>query len=119
MTTEEMGKRIVEFVAGRGSTSFPEIIAAIGSEAVGDQEWHIAPNTILWVNMSPRFIDAFQLVKPMVWPTPSSPLVYAMDGAMLDPPVAKRISRGGYKTPHWMPVVFNLSDAQQKARRKR
>ena len=118
MTVEEMSERIVEFVAHRSGASFPEIIGELGPEAEGDLQWSIAPNTILWVGLSEKFVKAFQLAKPIVRPHPADPLVYLMDGAALQLPIAKRIRKEGYKREHWFPVVFNLSDEEKARRRK-
>jgi hypothetical protein len=117
MTTEEMSEKIVDFVAHRSGASFPEIIGALGPEAEGDGQWAIAPNTILWVGLSEKFVRAFELVKAKVRPFPADPIVYLMDGAALQMPIAKSIRKEGYKQERWLPVVFNLKD-EEKTRRK-
>ena len=113
MTEEQMADRIVEFVRDRPAASFPEIMAAVGPEAKGEFEWSIAPNTILWVGLSEKIIKAFQMVKDRVRPHPSGALVYLMDGAALTLPIAKSLTKQGYKKPHWFPVVFHVPDTDE------
>jgi hypothetical protein len=110
VTEGQMAERIVEFVRDRPAASSPEIMGAVGPESKGKFEWSIAPNTVLWVGLSEKIINAFRLVKDRVRPHPSDALVYLMDGAALTLPIAKRLTKQGCKKPHWSPVVFHVPD---------
>src|SRR5262245_65092617 len=109
MTTEQMADAIVEAVRVRGyGVSFVELQDAIGDESRGDLAWEIVPNVVIWSGMSEQFLDALKLTRHRIEPTPTSRLVYLCDGAVLPYPLAKQLSKKGYKKPHWCPVAFNL-----------
>lgn len=61
---------------------------------------------ILWVDVSQEFIDEIgQLVSEgIITFQGCSPLIYSIDGKMLNLPIAK--SFRDYKKPRWLPVVF-------------
>jgi hypothetical protein len=66
------------------------------------------PNLILWLGMSPAWIETLNelFATGLLWRQPCSVLSYAVDGALLHLPVAKRPPKHGYATPHWGPVCF-------------
>lgn len=66
------------------------------------------PNLILWSGMSQDWADVMKEVQAtgLVTIEPASLLVYMIDGAVPDMPVAKRLPKGGYATEHWAPVCF-------------
>jgi len=120
MTAQEMADRILDLIAMRGDSTFAEISNVIGEEAKGDLQWEISPNTILWTGMSQTLRDAFKIAHDKIVPHPTHFLVYLYDGAALQLPVAKTVSKTGFKKPHWLPVVFRFRNrAEQLERRKR
>jgi hypothetical protein len=80
-----------------------------GEEAKGSYCMEYPPNCIWWVGMSEKMIDAIELCqkRKSIEPGYAHYLVYLIDGGMLKFPIAKRLPKGGYKKPHWVPVVFN------------
>lgn len=83
-------------------------IDTAGTESIylGDDQ-----NLILWTGMSTQFsVEVIALKEhPEVEIHPTSVLTYLVDGGALTLPVAQRPPRGGYKSPHWSPIVFNLT----------
>jgi hypothetical protein len=117
MTVEEMSQRIVAAVRDiGGGVSFVEIVSAVGEEAKGDLRigWPEL-NVQLWFGVSEDFINAFNLAKQHIYPHSSDFMVYMMDGAVPDMPVAKQL-RKRYKEPHWLPVVWWPRSAKQPKR---
>lgn len=107
VTSEPMAKLILQMVTERQTVTFAEIADAIGQDAHGDITWSIAPNIVLWVGLSEALMNAFETLRHQIEPYPTNLLVYLHDGAALKLPVAKRVTKKGYKEPHWLPVVFN------------
>lgn len=97
------------YVVEQDFVSFPEIQRQLapfmpveGTDAVTLADM---PNAVLWVGMSPQFVTILQelLAEHRVQFAPSTPFVYAIDGGMLQFPVARRMPRGGdFKDPHWV-----------------
>lgn len=111
MTTQEMANKILEAVQGYGpGASFVDIVNVCGKEAQGDRvmTFPTRDNTVLWDGVSEMFIDAFNLVKSQMAIAPSTVLLYAMDGTILDLPIAHRPGKTDYKKPHWYPVTFRM-----------
>lgn len=115
-TVEGMAKAIHEYIKDMGSgVSFVEVEHNI--DGFEDREGNmlcVAPNVLLWV-MSPVAVQATVMLntKRLVEFTPASPLIYMFDGRSLGLPVAKRIPKGGYKTPHWFPVALGTPESRQ------
>jgi hypothetical protein len=80
----------------------------IGEPALGTMEISIAPNVVIWAGVSPAFCEAVNIMKTgqRVSMRPSVPLVYFVDGKVLTYPLARRIPKGGYKSPRWIPAVW-------------
>ena len=106
MTTEEMARRIVEFTREKPGASLFELTRLFGEEARGYLAWEIVPNVIAWQGMSQQFLDALRLAFKYIEPRPASALVYWIDGVVCSLPQAKNLPAKGYKTLHWLPVVF-------------
>ncbi|HSY32530.1 MAG TPA: hypothetical protein VLA42_11100 [Verrucomicrobiae bacterium] len=108
MTVQEMARKILDFVDGWQPATFYELIEHLGTEAKGDQAVEIPtyPNVWAWDGVSSKFIDALNLIKSKLCPNTTDPLVYLMDGGILNLPIAKKIAP--YKTPHWLPVTLNI-----------
>lgn len=73
-------------------------------------------NTILWADVSEKFIDAFNLVKQRMYPQPADALIYMMDGKFVRLPIARRLGKKDYKTPHWLPVTFQMKTPSEMDR---
>jgi hypothetical protein len=67
-------------------------------------------NLIVWLGMSEAFCDLMQRLfrEQRLFAHPSSYLSYMMDGRLPGLPLAKRPPKGGYRTPHWVPVCLRL-----------
>jgi hypothetical protein len=118
MTTQELADKILEVVRGYGpGASFVDITNVCGAEALGDRvaSFPDRDNTILWVDVSEKFIDAFNLVKHQIALEPSSVLIYMMDGQFVRLPIAKRPASKDYKKPHWFPVTFRMKSPSELA----
>jgi len=117
MTVDEMAECIVRTVNNMGGgVTFAEIVNAIGSEANGDRQLgRLDLNVVLWSGVSEAFVDAFTLAKSRIYPVQTQFLVYAMDGALLNLPIAKQLNKP-YKKTHWLPVVFSSRPAKQGKR---
>jgi hypothetical protein len=70
------------------------------------------PNIILWTGMSQEFADALEAVlnSPDISVTSGQFLCYLADGGALTLPIVNRPPKGGYKKPHWLPVVFTAKN---------
>jgi hypothetical protein len=73
----------------------------------GDLEWLNSYDRLLWSGISQEAVDALNslLKAGEVHMKPTMPLVYMCDGVMIRLPTVKRAVK--YKSPHWLPVVFN------------
>lgn len=78
-------------------------------------------NLIVWQGLSQ---DGAELILSLVnerklFLLPSNPLVYAIDGALVNMPMAKRILN--YKNPHWIPMVLCIHPPEfyQKQKKKK
>jgi len=105
---------VVELVRARDHVSFVEIqnlFKGAGMETRGNVIMLLERNVVMWAGVSDEFadiLDAVRLEQPRrVWPHPSSPLVYLIDGGLLKFPIAKRIPKAGYKEPHWLPMTLS------------
>ncbi len=106
MNADEMSHKIMDYIGRNGDASFANLMNLFGKEAEGDLALEIMPNVFLWGNMSRIFIDALAAVKHLLEVKVSTVLVYFADGHSLNLPIATRIPKGGFKTPHWVPVVL-------------
>jgi len=64
------------------------------------------PNLIVWQGFTKEGADLIlRLVnEKKLFLLPSSPLIYAIDGALIKMPLARGIRN--YKNPHWIPMVL-------------
>lgn len=91
-----------------GSVSFAELSRIEGFN--GDLEIKLnhpsVSNVVLWSGLSEEAIEALEVIRKEgeYIISPSTILVYLMDGVSLNLPIAK--SKRHYKKPHWAPVVF-------------
>ena len=116
MTSQEMADAILKHIDESGDASFADIMRICGDEAKG----HCAMgsdkhNIFLWVGMSETLSTALELLRPAIEPHPTHFLVYLADGQYLNMPLAKQVRKGGYKEPHWTPVVFRRRKEKGKS----
>jgi hypothetical protein len=76
---------------------------------------------IIWGGMSQAFRDLVLalLRSERVSREPSSTLTYLIDGKSISLPLAKRLPKGGYKTPHWLPICFRVASKAKITRRRK
>lgn len=105
--------RIVEFIRQRRYVTFVELERYFG-EFSGEYTWWLDGrcNLLLWSGMSEVFIDTLSalLKRGAVVMRPASLLTYLVDGCILKLPLAK--GRYRYRTPHWVPVCFDVPDGE-------
>ena len=89
---------VERLLASRGIAVTGEAALAVGG---------VARNIILWVGASSLFVDIVRaaLDSERIHIAPASLLTYLCDGKFPRLPIVTRAVR--YKTPHWLPVVFN------------
>jgi hypothetical protein len=107
--------RLLALVEQRDYVSMVEVTREL-PETVGDLAWCSAEdeNIIFWNGVSPAFLDALRTLREreVVRFTPGSTLSYFVDGAVPNMPVAKHPPKGGYRTPHWLPVYLRPGPAK-------
>lgn len=104
-----MEEKVYNFINDYHNVSFAEIVDKFGD---GDQVLRVKGNLILWHGLGAATAEAIiNLVnkKQIEWET-TSVMRYAIDGTLLKLPLAKRVPKNGYKTPHWVPVVLRVVD---------
>lgn len=109
-----MREKILAYVRKNKGTSFAELRRVVGEESFdGPLTWETdAPGIVFWDNLSQEFVDTMMALKGegLIQARPCTVLVYLVDGMMMRLPVAKRPTRKGYKTDHWLPIVFDAVD---------
>jgi hypothetical protein len=117
---EVLADRIEELVRKRDWLSFVELRREIpetdGDMMYGDDRL----NLFIGFGLTNEAIDALMLLRSenRVLPVPGSFMSYMVDGGVAALPIATRIPRRGYKTPHWTPCFLRLMskfDADEKA----
>ena len=96
----------------RSGITYVELMRACGDKASGNLA--IAPpgyeNMVIWSGMSREFVHAIDTLRrgprQILDENPSSQLPYVLDDQTLNLPLVTRLHK--YKTPHWVPTVFNL-----------
>ena len=98
--------RLVEFVQRRGHVTFVEIMEAFDGTR-GDRCVELQPNLLLWTGTSVALgqLIASPEFRRRIEIRPTIILTYAIDGQILQLPLAKRVRP--YKKPHWLPVVMH------------
>ena len=108
----DFGEALAIYVETYRHVSFVELQQRLAPymETSGDVELVMGgANLVMWAGMSQGFVDAVLQAERngrIQW-EPASVLVYLIDGAVPSMPVAKRVPKGGYKAPRWLPVVWN------------
>jgi hypothetical protein len=113
MAREQMADRILAYVRKWDVTTFRELQRLIGDEARGSVRAELEPNLVIWDGASDILLDAVDLRRerkeikfvkePNAWYT------YFLDGGRLNYPLAGRVPKGGYKRPHWLPIIIRPS----------
>ena len=100
------------YVQTHPGTSFVELERVMseffpveGDLAIGMEQ----RNVVLWSGISEDFADVYAALDGKITLEPASWLVYLADGKALNLPLVKRLPKKSYKKPHWLPVVFNVS----------
>lgn len=102
---------IVEFIGQQDHVSFAELGRCVeGWQGIVALHANADDNVVLWAGMSD---EAASLVLDLIQSQqihfhPCSHWVYLADGEVLRLPFVKKIPAGGYKKPHWLPVVLRL-----------
>jgi len=96
-----------ELDGGIGGKSFAELTHIEGFNGDCHMTLPDKPNTILWTDMSEEAINVIAAMfgSKEVAIRMTNVLPYAMDGCVLQMPIAKKLDYD-YKKPHWLPILF-------------
>lgn len=122
----DLAGAIVAYVAAYDWVTFPELMRKLEPHVPGGVrgQWAICSpqdeNVILWTGMSEVFQHAIRdlLAARRLFFHPAQLLTYLIDGGLLRLPVAKRLPKGGYKAPHWVPVCLRTVPPREQRRRR-
>lgn len=112
-----IGEEMANYVRERDWVTFTELAAWLQARGVpteGGHQLSVQHGTlVLWADMSPEMVAAVVAMRDYgVTVENGSALAYLCDGgAALDLPVAMRLPKGGYRTPHWVPTYFRPAEA--------
>ena len=114
--SEGLKQKIASFINRGGSVSFVELEQHIPAFRGDYCYGHQANNILFWPECSLESINAIRelINEGCISMSLTTPLVYMHDGRMTSLPVAKRIMT--YKTPRWLPVVFNPVKGKDRER---
>ena len=108
--TRSLAEDIAELIQRRKHVSMVEIMKLAGDEGKGDISLALDYNIVLWGAVSSALADAMDELrqKKLVHPHNVHHLVYLIDGAIMELPIATQppTTKNGYKEPHWFPIVF-------------
>jgi hypothetical protein len=117
MSEQSLREQLIEKVKGYGHVSFAELTHKFFPEHQGDQKLELADyeNVLLWTGMSPELVDAVcsAVAAGEVHLWPATDFTYAMDGASLNLPEAKRLQ--AYKEPHWVKMCLHHEPCAEAA----
>ena len=107
---EGMAAAILKFVQENPGASFVNLCRSIDGFA-GDYEFGPGgcANLLYWSGVSKDGALALTglIGDKKLHYKPTSVMIYLIDGANPDLPIAKRLT--SYKTPHWLPVTLHLT----------
>lgn len=110
MTIKELTEDIRKYVEAYDYVSFSELERRYGDQGKGESALTLAAdeNIVLWLGLSAPLVDALKhlLESGAVQLCPGNLFTYLLDQKMLLMPLAKRLPRGGYRRPHWLPVLL-------------
>lgn len=113
-----LSEAILAYVRAHDNVSFPELRDHLGDyfDVRGDCRLMLDNNVCLWANLSQELADAVAGLHQAgkLFFRPVSELTYLIDGCVLTLPLAKRVPKGGYQVPHWLPVVMRLEPPKQR-----
>ena len=115
MTEKSIAQTIYDMIGDYGDVSFaalslnwPDLFRHGNKEIL--MEGATFSNIVLWSGLSDEGIAVLQDVLEMGCEyAPTPPLVYLVDGSMLNLPLAKSARK--YKKPHWLPVLIKRKHA--------
>lgn len=115
MTKPTMEAAILDYLDRYRMVSFVELcrfLEGLGFEVHGEHSICAATNLVLWNGVSLTFAETIKELsssgKIEQAPIPGAGMfVYGIDGGLPGLPMAKRVPRGGYRKPHWLPVCLN------------
>ncbi len=110
----DLAGAVLEYVRHHDHVSFAELQGRLAActNTRGDVELQIVAEEygtlIVWSGLAEGLARAVSKLRDedLLVYVPCSELVYLVDGGVLTLPVAKRPPKGGYKEPHWLPVVL-------------
>jgi hypothetical protein len=123
---DKLKKEIFEYVKVNSVVSFMELSRLEGFKGEYDYLVNGDKNIVYWCGISKDAVEAIhELVgEEKINPSPCTsmlgglPLVYLCDGGCLRLPLAKKPPHGGYKKPHWLPIVYNYGPSPYKKLRE-
>lgn len=108
---KELQESIIKMVEEKGDISFVEIEELFEKKELiylGDYVIMVPgyEHMVIWGNWKMEFIDLISKMcsEKLIEMEPCSPLVYMVDGRVLNMPLVKEVYQ--YKTDHWQPIVF-------------
>lgn len=118
MNRDAAKQAILDYIkTAGGSATFVDVmrVASDYVEVKGECELYLGGvNVVLWAGMSEILSGImsellsdkqYRLVSRL-----TSVFTYSADGMTLDLPIAKKPSKTGYKTKHWLPVCLLIAD---------
>lgn len=103
---------VLNFIKNHKGTSYVELESLfdkLGFEWRGNLETcsDVCDNVIYWYGWNKEALNILNSLQhdELIEKQPADLLVYLIDGKRLDLPLVKKFKE--YKTPHWLPVVFN------------
>ena len=94
-------------------------------KVAGDREarYSTDDNLVVWEGLSNELLEPVMslLASRKIFGHTTSYMTYFIDGAVpRGLPIAKKIPAGGYKKPHWLPIVFRvIEDSKAKCVRSK
>ncbi len=115
LSADQLADRIVEIVreVDPAGTSHAELLNRLGDGYRGDVSVsNDAANVVMFVGMSTALADAVLrlFAEKRLEARPCAPLVLLIDGCPIpgNIPFARRPPKGGYKHPHFLPVLLRI-----------
>ena len=120
METLELKKAIYNYCKGtHGGVTYAElerVFEDIGYDYEGEYSSTDSNDTnlIFWSGWNKNTFDIInEMVKDnYLKRSPCDMVIYLMDGKVSTLPIAHRYPSGGYKKPHWLPIVFDIGEKE-------
>lgn len=111
-------QNVFDYIVESDHVTFPELGNAFKDFSGDHQIGAFNKNIILWSGVSQKVVDiivSLQTKKKIRFQTGGDTMLcYAIDGGMLNLPVAKK--ERPYKAPHWLPVLIRpCNEVPEKA----